>query len=936
MQLTAKVARVRIADYEFQSGDNYLLPDIQIILGENDRSSSCRFSISDPGLLIGAEFMKMSIAMGGILVPPDLLKDPSKNNGAPTTVSTGAAIGNAPVLPEVAKAFEGGSNSLIARAVGHSEGNRTPDGGFNSSYNGHTDPGNGAFNIGSFSYQVKQGGASTPAQADELWMNKLKGEMPRYEAAAKAAGLNPADSRLLANFCDLYTQAPLAATGKGGFLDRMGEIAKGGGSYEAIITARVNSYRDPGSGRIDAPGFGNSETRLRKDQDRRMTALETVLSRGGTPPPGNVQSVMSPAATKPSGPNPVTTPTGPQAAPLTQATPPKESSIKGTEIIIELGFDPANLIAFHFIHTATNVSKEGKEITTFEGKSLRWLLTREPQTRAFEAVNLKQVAEILAGKLGAKIQIEGKGPKYHHLDMTGLTPFQLLQREAKAIGYRLADKDNKLILEPEARPEFTDIVIDEDVWISGRFGDQARGDTPTPGTPTSQSDGAGGETKAAIDRQTGQTNTLTPNTTSNSGVVTGSAAPKVSGVPAVGAGGVAPLPGDTKPVKGPEPRRVERQEGNTKITDEITIERKEEPGKVTTVTTTKTTKITVTNSSGTKTTETKVETKVGTPTGTTITTKITANGNTTETTTTSAEIDDKFKRELDQKQNPPLDAYGLAKQPAGIIDLADGRAEAMQIADESKRLKGYESSAVLHSTEEILQLVPGQIIALSPRLFPEPFDREWRVSEVRHDFATMRTSIEFYTPQIPPSGAVSNTPSATAAGSTPPGALPVPCWLQTDNKVQPDRTCNTSSCAMVAKYLGANISSDDEYWQIVNKYGDTTDHSAQTAALNQVGIKSTWRTNLDFGDIDASLANKKPVVIGIMHRGPETSPTGGHMIVIIGKTPSGDYIVNDPYGSLNNGYTGDAKQGCGAVYTKATLAKRWTVEGAGTGWGRLF
>jgi Peptidase_C39 like family len=934
MQLTAKIARVRIADYEFQSGDGYLLPDIQITLGENDRSSSCRFSISDPGLLIGAEFNKISIKQGGILVPADLLKDPSKNANSAQSVPIGGAAGNAPVLPEVAKAFEGGSNSLIARAVGHSEGNRTPDGGFNKSYQGHTDPGNGAYNIGSFSYQVKQGGASTPAQADELWMGRLKQQMPRYEAAAKAAGLNPADSRLLANFCDLYTQAPLAATGKGGFLDRMGEIAKGGGSYEAIIAARVNSYRDPGSGRIDAPGFGNSEARLRTDQDRRMTALEAVLSRGGAPPTGKVQSVMAPASQS-NSPQPVTTPVGPSATPPAQATPPTESSIKGTEIIIEIGYQPSALIAYHFIHTATNVSKEGKETTTFEGKSLRWLLTREPQTRSFEATTLKQVAEILSSKLGVKLQIEGKGPKYQHLDMTGLTPFQLLQREARAIGYRIADKNNKLILEPAARPEFTDVVIDEDIWISGRFGDTARGDTPTPGTPTSLSDGAAGETKTALDRQTGQPNTLTPNTTKAGGIVTGAAAPKVTGTPA-SAGGVAAVPGDAKPIKGPEIRKTERQEGHTRIIEEVRIERQEEPGKVTTTTTTKTTKITVTNSSGTKTTEIKVENKVGTPQGTKITTKITAsNGTTTENTTETAEIDGKFKRELDQQQAPKLDAYGLPKQPAGIIDLADGRAEAQAIADESKRVKGYESSAVLHSTEAILQLVPGQIIALSPRLFPEPFDREWRVSEVKHDFATMQTSIAFYTPQLPPDAGIAG-PAAAATGVTPPGALPVPCWLQTDNKVQPDRTCNTSSCAMVAKYLGANINSDDEYWQIVSKYGDTTDHGAQTAALNQIGIKSTYRDNLEFADIDTSLANKKPVVLGIMHRGSESNPTGGHMIVVIGKTPSGDYIVNDPYGSLNNGYTGDPKQGCGAVYSRAILQKRWLDRGPGTGAGRIF
>jgi hypothetical protein len=61
--------------------------------------------------------------------------------------------------------------------------------------------------------------------------------------------------------------------------------------------------------------------------------------------------------------------------------------------------------------------------------------------------------------------------------------------------------------------------------------------------------------------------------------------------------------------------------------------------------------------------------------------------------------------------------------------------------------------------------------------------------------------------------------------------LDVPFYPQTDNYTMPDRTCNSSSCAMAAKFLGANIKGDDEYLQIVLTHGDTTDHSAQTEAL---------------------------------------------------------------------------------------------------------
>ena len=184
-------------------------------------------------------------------------------------------------------------------------------------------------------------------------------------------------------------------------------------------------------------------------------------------------------------------------------------------------------------------------------------------------------------------------------------------------------------------------------------------------------------------------------------------------------------------------------------------------------------------------------------------------------------------------------------------------------------------------------------------------------------------------PLAPPAPA----PSAPAASS---GAiqLPVPFFSQRDNMDQPYRTCNTSSCAMVAKFLGANISGDDDYFQYVIKYGDTTDHSAQTQALAELKIQSTWNTNLDFDDLDKSLASGLPAVIGILHHGPPSAPSGGHMIVAIGRNANGDYIINDPFGNLLDGYA--SEEGGGLTYSRQELTGRWTADGPKTGWGRLF
>ena len=179
----------------------------------------------------------------------------------------------------------------------------------------------------------------------------------------------------------------------------------------------------------------------------------------------------------------------------------------------------------------------------------------------------------------------------------------------------------------------------------------------------------------------------------------------------------------------------------------------------------------------------------------------------------------------------------------------------------------------------------------------------------------------------------------TKSEPTIPGVLNVPYFPQTDNYRDANRTCNSSSCAMCLEYFKPGTlvgpKGDDAYVRKVFSVGDTTDHSVQTKVLDSYDIKSHFSYNLSFADLDRELAAGRPVVIGILHRGTLSRPTGGHMVVVIGKRGD-DYVVNDPYGSLNDGYTGPVINGKGAIYKKSDLEKRWTPDGPTSGWGRIF
>jgi len=168
--------------------------------------------------------------------------------------------------------------------------------------------------------------------------------------------------------------------------------------------------------------------------------------------------------------------------------------------------------------------------------------------------------------------------------------------------------------------------------------------------------------------------------------------------------------------------------------------------------------------------------------------------------------------------------------------------------------------------------------------------------------------------------------------------LPVPYFPQTDNYTNAERTCNSSSCAMCLEYFKPGTlqgsKGDDAYVKRVFEIGDTTDHTVQTKVLEGYGIKSRFSQSLTFSDLDRELAAGRPVVIGILHRGPLSAPRGGHMCVVIGKKGD-DYIVNDPYGDLNDGYSSDVYNGKGAIYKKSELKVRWCPNG-NDGWGRIF
>jgi len=186
-----------------------------------------------------------------------------------------------PPLPQVAANVAAGPVPMAISnvmhpffvAIGIAEGTRTPSGGFTRAYHGHRDPGSGKWNTGTVSGQ----NAPNAQVVDRQWMGKLTGLQMRVAPMLRSLGVLPGTAgynRLMFNILDSFVQSPLATTGAGGLLSRLGQVVRGGITIEAIAKARADSYFNPATGRLNAGGFDNSYSRLLADQRSRAGAFD--------------------------------------------------------------------------------------------------------------------------------------------------------------------------------------------------------------------------------------------------------------------------------------------------------------------------------------------------------------------------------------------------------------------------------------------------------------------------------------------------------------------------------------------------------------------------------------------------------------------------------------------------------------------------------------
>ena len=159
--------------------------------------------------------------------------------------------------------------------------------------------------------------------------------------------------------------------------------------------------------------------------------------------------------------------------------------------------------------------------------------------------------------------------------------------------------------------------------------------------------------------------------------------------------------------------------------------------------------------------------------------------------------------------------------------------------------------------------------------------------------------------------------------------VPYFCQLQMDDG-QGWRDCFSATAAMIAAWRG-KVSDENTYNHKRQKHGDSTDASAQVAALADFGLTAHFVTNGTKDQLVHLLQRGIPVGTGILHHGQASSPSGGgHWMLIVGYDDQG-IIALDPYGELDIANGTWAQQGSGGDhvhYSWKNWLPRWEVSGA--------
>lgn len=146
---------------------------------------------------------------------------------------------------------------------------------------------------------------------------------------------------------------------------------------------------------------------------------------------------------------PVPSPTNASKVPVVTTTEPPKTEAGG-RIHIRVGEFGGLLYEYIYLLSGVtfSVDSQGKITLVISGISPLWCINQYQQTDTKTDITLKQLATRIAKDSGMSLDFTGEGLYYVHLENNGLTPYQLLLREATRAGYTIYNAGTKLVMKP--------------------------------------------------------------------------------------------------------------------------------------------------------------------------------------------------------------------------------------------------------------------------------------------------------------------------------------------------------------------------------------------------------------------------------------------------------------------------------------------------------
>lgn len=376
--------------------------NVQLTLGQNDRSSNCTVVLADPGGAIASDLVKHTLTNGGIQALRDSSDSTSNSTTTTNTTSTTTPSSTASSdLTPFRKAF--------LDTIAYSEGTfYGVDGGYKvlvggSSFNGYSDHPRVSVYIASIG---KYSTAAGRYQVLDFVYDEEKRKL-KLTDFSKASQDKIAISRI-------------AFRGGLGFVDS--------NNFEAAVNACRKEWAS-----FPSAGYGQGEntmTKLKNFYVEQLKKYGVVTT--------NIQQKQEPA----------------KAQPTATASPqPNTETYKGNKLTVSIGS-----YSFEFFHQGTHTNQDGR--TTLSGQGIRWVLNRRKRNNTYQQLKLSELAAKIAKAHKVKLDYQAQVDlTYDHIDQTGISDYQLLLRECKQAGLLVSESNGTLTIKALSNIQDTTLIL---------------------------------------------------------------------------------------------------------------------------------------------------------------------------------------------------------------------------------------------------------------------------------------------------------------------------------------------------------------------------------------------------------------------------------------------------------------------------------------------